>query len=72
MGFLQMFRAGRRVVSVTAWSFELAWRLNVVSELRALMPVLLGAGATQGEVTGIKDCAPIPHNGCRLNTRRRA
>ncbi len=24
------------------------------------------------EVTGIKDCTPIPHNGCRLNKRRRA
>ncbi|NCG24773.1 MAG: 30S ribosomal protein S11 [Actinobacteria bacterium] len=23
------------------------------------------------EVTGIKDCTPIPHNGCRLNKRRR-
>lgn len=24
------------------------------------------------EVTGIKDCTPVPHNGCRLNKRRRA
>ncbi len=24
------------------------------------------------EVTGIKDVTPIPHNGCRLNKRRRA
>ena len=24
------------------------------------------------EVTGIKDCTPIPHNGCRPNKRRRA
>ncbi len=24
------------------------------------------------EVTGIKDCTPIPHNGCRQNKRRRA
>ena len=24
------------------------------------------------EVTGIKDCTPIPHNGCRLDKRRRA
>jgi small subunit ribosomal protein S11 len=23
------------------------------------------------EVTGIKDCTPIPHNGCRLTKRRR-
>lgn len=23
------------------------------------------------EVTGIKDCTPIPHNGCRQNKRRR-
>jgi len=23
------------------------------------------------EVTGIKDCTPVPHNGCRLNKRRR-
>ena len=29
-------RAGRRVVSVTAWSFELAWRVSAASELRAL------------------------------------
>lgn len=24
------------------------------------------------EITGIKDCTPVPHNGCRLNKRRRA
>ncbi len=23
------------------------------------------------EITGIKDCTPIPHNGCRQNKRRR-
>lgn len=23
------------------------------------------------EVTGVKDCTPIPHNGCRLKKRRR-
>ncbi len=23
------------------------------------------------EITGIKDCTPVPHNGCRLNKRRR-
>ena len=28
--------AGRRVVSVTAWSFEIAWRLSSSCELRAL------------------------------------
>jgi acyl carrier protein len=29
-------QAGQRVVSVPAWSFEMAWRLSAASELRAL------------------------------------
>jgi len=60
-------RCAREVIEMGMKKVE-AWIKGPGAGREAAIRSLRGAGL---EVTAVKDCTPIPHNGCRLKKRRR-